>query len=405
MVDKRFLDEPVDDVLIEGPIHKTMLFFNRAEAWPGWRAVLTAVLYALIPALLWWLLSGFWQAALFTWALHTLLVTVDATVLTTLPKRRISFGPWKAQLFVLLVPRLVATAVLSLLLLWLGWQWAAVVALAVQLGITAAYLYGLLVEIHRLRLTHLTVETDRLPADVPPIRLLHISDIHLERLTRREEEVLRLVQETQPDLILITGDYVNLSYNQDPTTHAEVRQLLQQLSAPYGVYATLGSPPVDLRAEVVPLFAGLAICLLRWDTAVVTLPSGHKLTLLGMDCTHHLPTDRQRLAKLTAQAPEQGPRIFIYHSPELMPEAVQYGFDLYLCGHTHGGQVRLPLIGPLLTSSQLGRRYVMGLYREGRTHLYVSRGVGLEGLSAPRVRFMAPPEMTLVTLRGKSAGG
>ncbi|RMD51504.1 MAG: metallophosphoesterase, partial [Candidatus Thermofonsia bacterium] len=68
---------------------------------------------------------------------------------------------------------------------------------------------------------------------------------------------------------------------------------------------------------------------------------------------------------------------------------------------THGGQVRLPVIGPLLTSSQLGRRYVMGLYREGRTHLYVSRGVGLEGLSAPRVRFLAPPEITLFTIRGK----
>jgi predicted MPP superfamily phosphohydrolase len=62
--------------------------------------------------------------------------------------------------------------------------------------------------------------------------------------------------------------------------------------------------------------------------------------------------------------------------------------------------VRLPFIGPLLTSSQLGRRYVMGLYKEGRTHLYVSRGIGLEGLSAPRARFMAAPEMTLVTLQG-----
>jgi uncharacterized protein len=173
---------------------------------------------------------------------------------------------------------------------------------------------------------------------------------------------------------------------------------LSQMSAPYGIYATLGSPPVDLREEVVPIFSGLPIRLMRHDWEQVDLGDGRSLTLLGMDCTHHLPTDRAQLEALTAVAPNNTPQILLYHSPELMPEAVEHGLSLYLCGHTHGGQVRLPLIGPLLTSSQLGRKYVMGLYRHGRTRLYVSRGVGLEGLSAPRIRFMAPPEVTLITL-------
>ena len=81
-----------------------------------------------------------------------------------------------------------------------------------------------------------------------------------------------------------------------------------------------------------------------------------------------------------------------------MLQAIESGVDLYLCGHTHGGQVRLPLIGPLVTSSRLGRRYVMGHYHEGRTHLYVSRGIGFEGLGAPRIRLLCPPELTLITL-------
>jgi hypothetical protein len=85
-----------------------------------------------------------------------------------------------------------------------------------------------------------------------------------------------------------------------------------------------------------------------------------------------------------------------------MPEVSELGVDLYLCGHTHGGQVRLPLYGAMLTSSQLGKRYEMGHYQQGRTNLYVSRGVGLEGLGAPRIRFLSPPEITLVTLQGKS---
>ena len=401
MVDKLFLDEPVEDVLIEGPIHKTMVLFCQVETWPEWLVVATAVSGAAITGAIWWVLSVAFQTGLLTAIMQSVFVGVDAAVLLTLPKKSISFGPWKAQLIVLTIPRLVVTAALALIVLRLDWPWSFGLAMLGQLGITAAYLWGLIIEIHRLRLTELTIVTERLTAGGPPIRLLHITDLHIERLTHREEKVLRIVKEIKPDLIVITGDYVNLSYNQDPTTHAHVRQLLSQLSAPYGVYATLGSPPVDLRGEVIPIFDGLPIRLLRHDCEMVHLGPGRELVLLGMDCTHHLPTDRQRLDLLMTNTPEQAPRLLLYHSPELMPEAVQHGIDVYLCGHTHGGQVRLPLIGPLLTSSQLGRRYVMGLYREGRTHLYVSRGIGLEGLSAPRVRFLAPPEITLVKLRGE----
>jgi hypothetical protein len=150
---------------------------------------------------------------------------------------------------------------------------------------------------------------------------------------------------------------------------------------------------------VVPLFADLAIDLLRGERRMVDLGEERRICLLGVDCTHHIDPDAAVLAQLARQQPAERPQILLYHSPELMPQASGEGIDLYLCGHTHGGQVRLPVIGPLLTSSQLGRQYVMGLYRRGRTHLYVSRGVGLEGLSAPRVRFLAPPEITLLTLK------
>lgn len=402
MGDKLFLDEPVEDVLIAGPVHKTMVFFCRVESWPAWQVVATAVGWAAITGAIWWAVSAVFQAGLLITIMQSLFVGVDAAVLLALPKKGISFGPWKAQLIVLTIPRLVATMTLAFVLIWLDWPSLFGLALLGQLGITAAYLWGLIIEIHRLRLTELTVVTERITAGAPPIRLLHITDLHIERLTQREERVLRIVKDTKPDLIVITGDYVNLSYNQDPTTHAHVRELLSQLSAPYGVYATLGSPTVDLRQEVIPIFDGLPIQLLRHDCEMIPLGQGSELVLLGMDCTHHLPTDRRRLDLLMTNIPKQALRLFLYHSPELMPEAVQQGIDLYLCGHTHGGQVRLPIIGPLLTSSQLGRRYVMGLYREGCTHLYVSRGIGLEGLSAPRVRFLAPPEITLITLQGKN---
>ena len=92
--------------------------------------------------------------------------------------------------------------------------------------------------------------------------------------------------------------------------------------------------------------------------------------------------------------------LLLYHSPDLMPQAACSGVDLFLAGHTHGGQIRFPLVGAVVTSSRYWKRYEMGLYAEGNTQLYVSRGIGMEGLGAPRARFFCPPEIALFELRG-----
>jgi predicted MPP superfamily phosphohydrolase len=128
------------------------------------------------------------------------------------------------------------------------------------------------------------------------------------------------------------------------------------------------------------------------------------LALIGLDCSHDSERDAQWLAAISTQLPRDAVRVLLYHSPELIPFATELGIDLYLCGHTHGGQVRLPGYGAILTSSELGKQYDMGYYRSGDTHLYVSRGIGMEGLGAPRVRFLCPPEITLFSMQGPEDG-
>lgn len=392
------LGEPTLDILEEGWLHKIMLVFQLPTRLPnGVVAGLVLVLAGLVGSA-WWLLTGDQAMSQLVGVLLALFMAADLTLLISLPQQKASFGPWKAQIFVLALPRIAATLALTLFTLWPDEGWIFYSFLGMQLAGTAAYLWGYLIEPFRLGLTAVMTFTDRLPLGAEPIRILHISDLHVERLTKREAELLKLAREAKPDLIVISGDYVNLSYNRDPETLREVRQLLCQLSAPYGVFATLGSPPVDLRETVVPIFERLNITLLRHGWQRVEMRDGRALTILGMDCSHDLPIDARRLNRLVQAAPSDAPQLLVYHSPELMPEAVEHEIDLYVCGHTHGGQVRLPLIGPIFTSSQLGRRFVMGLYKHGRTTLYVSRGIGLEGLSAPRVRFLCPPEITLITL-------
>jgi predicted MPP superfamily phosphohydrolase len=271
-----------------------------------------------------------------------------------------------------------------------------------QLVGTSVYLWGTLFEPFALARSNRSIEVSGLPYDSPPLRLLHLSDLHVERLTRREANLLELVKQAKPDLIVITGDYLNLSYVDDPTARAEVRKVLENITAPYGVYATLGSPPVDRRPTTPSLFEGLPIRLLRDEVAVLNFADGRTLALIGMDCDHDLEGDARIFQNLLKLAPPESARVLLYHSPELMPVVQNYPVDLYLCGHTHGGQVRLPWYGAILTSSALGKRYEMGPYVEQNTTLYISRGIGLEGLSAPRMRLFCPPEIILFTLGGSN---
>lgn len=397
----RITIEPISATrdMTDGRFHRVMLFFERPAQWPNWLLAATISLFAAVTGTILWLLGAAPTVALAVAFLQLIFFMGDSVILVTLPLRGISFGNWRTQLFPLAIPRTLTTLGLGLLGLVIGWVWVLLLVVLVQAMATAVLFYATHIEPTRLGLTRLRLTSDRLAPGTPPIRIMHITDIHVERLTQREKQILQMVEKEQPDLIVLTGDYVNLSYNEDRETYKQIRSFLSQLSAPYGIYATLGTPPVDLRNWVAPLFDGLPIALMREDTQQINLGKGRRLNLIGMDCTHDIPTDAARLKRMMQSVDAKAPQVLLYHSPELMPQAAAHEIDLYLCGHTHGGQVRLPLIGPLLTSSQLGRQYVMGLYRNGRTQLYVSRGVGFEGLSAPRVRFLSPPEITLVTLR------
>ncbi len=110
--------------------------------------------------------------------------------------------------------------------------------------------------------------------------------------------------------------------------------------------------------------------------------------------------DGPRLQTLLGAGPRDTITLLLYHTPDLAPEAAAAGIDLQLSGHTHGGQVRLPLFGALYAASLYGKRYEVGRLSEGGLTLYVTRGVGLEGKGAPRVRFLCPPEIVLWELGG-----
>jgi hypothetical protein len=327
-----------------------------------------------------------------------LAMLIDGISLSLLPRRGRSFGPVTPPLLALALIRTLCTLLLGAL--WQTWP-ALAVATGTQLAITAAQVYATWVEPFRLSVTQTSLRSNKLDGDAP-LRVLHISDLHFERWSPRERELIRTVERLAPDAVFMTGDYLSLSSVVDPEAQAGARQVLASIAATAPTYAITGSPPVDL-ADVVPrIFDGLPITWLVDEVTDVRL-NGHELRLVGLRCTRDRTQDVPRLNRTLPKDRDGKFTVLLYHSPDLMPEAVEKQVDLYLAGHTHGGQLRLPLFGALFTSSDFWKRYEAGRYDEGGTTLYVSRGLGMEGMGAPRARFLAPPEIILWQLSGESA--
>jgi predicted MPP superfamily phosphohydrolase len=338
------------------------------------------------------------------------LSATDWVLLWALPRLRLSFSESIA------VPGLVSLLV-RLLSLWsmlaarlLGyWRQRSTgqtgqakrtlaLGLALNVLLSTAQIDAYVIEPLLTETTELSLTYKDLDADAPPIRVVHITDTHIERNSYREAALVRRVNALEPDIIVLTGDYLNLSRLADPTSAEHWRQLVSQLDAPYGIYATRGSvepTPAYMRS----LVEGTTITWLEQETAQLYI-RGQEVTLVGVACSHNQELDRARLQEALTDIPPSAFTLLLYHSPDLIAEAAEAKIDLYLGGHTHGGQLRLPLIGPIVTGSAYGRQYVNGLFERDQTRMYISRGLGFEGGPAPRARFLCRPELVSLELGG-----
>lgn len=378
---------PEQDPPSASRFHKALVFSNALQQLPSWLIVTLMVLFAALTALVW---PDSWVPFLY--------LTVSAlnwTLLWALPRLKLSFGPDRPSALALALLMGVIVGVFGVLRLP---EWTAYAALAV---VTLIAFYSTYIEPFNLRVTHQTLTVKGLPADHPPLRLLHLGDLHLERITPRERKLNRLVAELAPDVIVFSGDFVNLSYAHDAKAYDGIREIIGAWRAPQGVYCVPGTPAVEPLARVKQFVKGLPnLRLLVDEWARVPLDGGAALHVCGLYTTHQLERDRRTLQKLAAKMPPDGVRLMLTHAPDTAPEADAAGFDLYVCGHTHGGQLRLPIVGALFTASQLGKEFAIGRKDLAQTTVYTTRGIGLEGLGAPRARFLCPPEIILWEIRG-----
>jgi uncharacterized protein len=265
------------------------------------------------------------------------------------------------------------------------------------LGVGGTAAYGAAVEPNLPRVDRVTVRLRNLPPEFDGFRVAHLSDLHVQASfpASRLRPVIEHLKTEKPDIIALTGDYVNFEESNLLLRAQECAAAFAGVTAPHGFYVAFGNhdfptppdnPPIDMWTQI-----GARPLL---DEIVPIERNGAKIYVGGLLSAISRPTEP---ANVLRQIPPNSCSIILWHEPDRAEETALAGGSLQLSGHTHGGQVVIPFMGPPLLP-HMGRKYASGLFDVQGMALYVTRGVGL---LPPMLRLNCPPEVALLTLRPK----
>lgn len=243
----------------------------------------------------------------------------------------------------------------------------------------------------------LDVEVKRLEFEMPNLpeafdgfTVLFLSDLHIDCLDGLADAVGRTVSSLEYDICVLGGDYRFEIYGPYHAACHYLEKLLAAIDPPHGTLGILGNHDFS---EVVPELERMGVTMLVNRSHEVSR-NGESIWFVGLDDAHYYGCDD--LCGALNGTPDDAFKTLLVHSPELYEEAAEEGFDLYLCGHTHAGQIQLPLIGPVMVNAKCPRRMSGGKWRFGDLSGYTSSGVGS---SMVPVRFRCKPEVALIELR------
>lgn len=270
-----------------------------------------------------------------------------------------------------------------------------------------------------LSVEEITVAIAGLPASLQGTKLVQLSDLHYDGLRLSEDMLAQAItasNEAEPDLVVLTGDYVT----DDPAPIHQLVLRLKHLQSRAGIYAVLGNHDIYYRqskAEIIDALTKIGIHVL-WNQ--IAYPLGQALPLVGLA---DYWSREFNLTPVMSQLDAETPRIVLSHNPDTAELLKKWRVDLQLSGHTHGGQILIPGVGPALawykkfrrSSPKQVRRWVpfmqkectkvvrhwewaQGFHQVGTNQLYINRGLG----TYPPGRLFCPPEVTVITLVAKS---
>ncbi len=216
-----------------------------------------------------------------------------------------------------------------------------------------------------------TVAIPRLPEQLQGVRILHLSDLHLDSFPEFGERLAALVRPLEFELAIVTGDFRFTARGKMEPMLRSVAPLCKELRrAPLGSFAVLGNHDT---LDMVPRLEAMGLRVLLNERI-----EREGYALAGVDDSYFFRT--YDLGRALDGRPDDQFTILLSHTPDLVQRAAKMGVDLYLCGHTHGGQICLPGGFPLVVNTTAGRRYIGGAWKEGAMLGYTSKGVGFSNV-------------------------
>lgn len=255
------------------------------------------------------------------------------------------------------------------------------------LGVMSVGSYSCLLEPRWIEIKNISINVHSLPKRFEGMTIAQLSDIHHCKYVPREfiKKCVRKVNALSPDIIALTGDFVYGSKE----FITSVAEELSELKAKEGVFAVLGNH--DNKDETTGALAEKGIRVLINEHIPLYRKKDY-LFIAGVDDLWEGKLDLET----TLKGIDDKPKILLCHNPDAIEKIKHTHVDFVMAGHTHGGQVCLPLYGPPVVYSKFGTRYTSGLFHEGKTIMYVNKGIGVSNFP---IRFFARPEITLFTLQ------
>ena len=240
-----------------------------------------------------------------------------------------------------------------------------------------------------IKITEITLEYHNLPTAFDGFKLLHLSDLHIDSIPGFASIIITQIKKLNFDICFLTGDYRKDSSGSILHILKPFQILSKYIQARYGTFAILGNHDTFLMAQYENQ-SGLDLLI---NESVEIIKDGQKILVTVTDDPFNYFTEQ---ALLCLETKGYDFKIALVHTSELAKQAVANKYDLYLCGHTHGGQICLKEGVPLISHQFEGKNFNHGQWKIGKMKGYTSRGVGVSGMP---VRFNCPAEIVLITLK------
>jgi predicted MPP superfamily phosphohydrolase len=239
-------------------------------------------------------------------------------------------------------------------------------------------------------LRRFTLRYPHLPVAFDGFRVLHISDFHIDGVDGLAEALEPLLAATSADLCVFTGDYRFEDRGPYPEVHPRMRKVVDAISAEHGIVGILGNhDPADIVWDLEAMGVRMLV-----NQALEIRRGPDSLWLVGVDDPFDYRCDDLETA--LEDVPPHAFKVLLAHAPEIYQSAADHGIDLYLSGHTHAGQIRLPFLGAVKHNAKCPKELRQGLWKHAHMHGYTTAGVGC---SSVPVRFNCPPEIALFQLK------